>query len=66
MTMTEKRKLRHYIARFIGVKHNAVDVISLEAMNYCKDKVLAKINGFTYGFVVQGDVIKESWRVATS
>lgn len=63
MTMAEEKKLRHLIARFNNVKHSSVDVLRTESTTNDKRRVYAKIRGFEYGFLFQGNNIVESWVV---
>ena len=63
MTETEKKRLRHLLARFEGVRHNSVEIIQAESFTGIKRKVYAKIRGFKFGYVFENDNVVESWAV---
>lgn len=60
MTMAEKKKLRHLIARFNSVKHSSVDVLSVEALENGIQKVRAKVQSYTIEYLLQGNVIEKA------
>ena len=63
MTMTDERKLRHLIARFEKTLHAYIKIISCEEIGNGQRKVIVSIKCFKYGYIFEGDCIKESWRV---
>ena len=63
MKEEEKRRLRHLIARFEQTLHAHVDVVSAEAIDNGKRKVIAFLKCWKYAYIFQGDGIIESWRI---
>ena len=63
MTIEEKRRLRHLIARFEQTLHSNVEVVSAEAIDNGQRKVIAFLKCWKYAYIFQGDGIVKSWRV---
>ena len=59
MIMKEK-KLRHLIARFEGIRHSSVTVLSVEVLECDMQKVRTNIQGSTIEYLVRGDAIEKA------
>lgn len=63
MTMEEERKLRYKISLLLSTKPSYVYIEKTEELTDNKRRVFVNVRGYSYGVLMDGERIEQTWRV---